>query len=244
LNQAYVPTNFDALVIGSSASINWPMANLTGYRFYNESVEGGNATEERMIVDHALERGHFKIALVALYPKITHTHAFEDGLDRVNWAEALGSLDAFELEEEALISRLRHRQPGYYADGSHNLPWLTMQLSQADDPKLDVAQDGKAVADYRGLIGDLTTHGVKVIYVCYPMLEWNYQYNHDSMVEYMQSVARNMPPEPTIDFNSAEYTFFRADPSNYVDVIHLSPKGARTLTRLLDQRLHEILQSE
>ena len=42
LNRAYVPANFDALVIGASASENWDLSRFTGYRFYNESIEGGN----------------------------------------------------------------------------------------------------------------------------------------------------------------------------------------------------------
>jgi len=40
LNQAYVPANFDALIIGASASVNWHSNYFTGYRFYNESIEG------------------------------------------------------------------------------------------------------------------------------------------------------------------------------------------------------------
>jgi hypothetical protein len=242
LNQAYVPANFNALVIGSSASVNWPMENFTGYRFYNESLEGGDATEERMIVDHALETGQFKVALVGLYPQITHVHEFEDGLDQANRSEALGSLDAFDIQEEVLMNRLTHRQPGFYPNGSHDLPGLLLRLPQPGDPKLDVIQDAKAVEDYRGLVGDLTAHGVRVIYFYYPLLQWNLEYNRDGMNSYVQSVAQNMPPKPTIDFNSEEYASFRSDVGNFVDGVHLSRKGANLLTQMLDQRTREILQ--
>jgi hypothetical protein len=245
LSQAYVPTNFDALIIGSSISVNWPTANLMGFKFYNESLEGGNATEERTLVDHGLAHGHFKLALMGLYPHITGDHSFRDGLDQANWKEALGSLDALDIQEEILTNRLKHRPALFYPDGSHDLPSASIfKKPEPGDPKLDVSQDPKALGDYRGLVDDLTAHGVRVIYFYYPFSEWNYQYNHEGLVSYVQAVARNMPPEPTIDFNSPQYEFFRNDATNYVvDAIHLSPKGADTLTRLLNRRLQEILQN-
>jgi hypothetical protein len=244
LNQAYVPANFDALVVGSSASVNWPMSNLTGYRFYNESLEGGNGSEERKLVDYALEHGHYRVALIGLYPQITHIHEFEDGLDQAKPAEALGSLDAYDIQSEILMQRFMHREPRFYPDGSHDLPSGIFRLTKPGDPKLDVAQDPRAVADYRGLVEDLIAHGVRIIYFYYPLLESNYQYNHEEMARYVQSVAQNMPSEPFIDFNSPEYVSFRSDVGNYVDGIHLSRKGAETLSRLLDQRIHVILQSQ
>ena len=94
LNQAYVPANYDALIIGASASVNWHGEYLTGYRFYNESVEGGDASEERKLVEQALPRGHFRVALVGLYPRITGLHLLQDGFERVNRTEALGSLSS------------------------------------------------------------------------------------------------------------------------------------------------------
>ena len=90
LNEAYVPENFNALIIGASASVNWRPQRLTGYRFYDESLEGGNATEQRKLVELALRRGHFQVALVGIFPRITGSHELQDGLDQVNRSEALG----------------------------------------------------------------------------------------------------------------------------------------------------------
>src|SRR4051812_25224050 len=67
LNQRYVPSNFDGLVIGASNTINYRLTAVQSYRLYNESLEGSNASEERILVEQALHRGHFKIAIVCLY---------------------------------------------------------------------------------------------------------------------------------------------------------------------------------
>src|ERR1700677_3795766 len=59
LNQRYVPSNFDGLLIGSSTTGNWNPDLIHGYRVYNESLAAGNAAEEKTLVDQALPNGHF-----------------------------------------------------------------------------------------------------------------------------------------------------------------------------------------
>src|ERR1700758_724776 len=54
LNQRYVPSNFDGLIVGASSSGNWEAPYLSGARIYNESLFGANAVEERIIVNQAL----------------------------------------------------------------------------------------------------------------------------------------------------------------------------------------------
>jgi len=105
LNQAYVPANFDALIIGASASVNWHSNYFTGYRFYNESIEGGDASEERRLVDQALPQGHFKVALVALTPRVTALHILQDGFDQVTRTEVLGSISSLGVEYDAGTTR-------------------------------------------------------------------------------------------------------------------------------------------
>src|SRR6185295_18204642 len=38
----YIPANFDGLLIGTSASLNWDPSAIKGYRIYNASISGGN----------------------------------------------------------------------------------------------------------------------------------------------------------------------------------------------------------
>ena len=60
VNERYVPANFDGSIIGPSSSANWDVSSLAGARIYNESIPGGNAAEEQMLVKRALDKGHFK----------------------------------------------------------------------------------------------------------------------------------------------------------------------------------------
>jgi len=79
LNQAYVPANYDALIIGASASVNWHGEYLTGYRFYNESVEGGDASEERKLVETVLADGNYDQVPFAKVLQILHRY---NGIER------------------------------------------------------------------------------------------------------------------------------------------------------------------
>src|SRR5450756_634004 len=95
LSKRYVPANFDALLIGPSSSENWDPASIPDFKTYNESILGSNVFEEKRIVDQALPRGHFKLAICILYPTMTTNHAVNDGLDAVSTAEALGSIHLY-----------------------------------------------------------------------------------------------------------------------------------------------------
>lgn len=244
LNQAYVPANFDALIIGASASTNWRARDLSGYRFYDESLDGGNATEERKLVEQALPKGHFKLAIVCLFPRITQTHGYNDGIDQVSRLEALGSIGALSMEYDLIANRIGHRPSTFYPDGSHDLPVHNPPPANLNLPKMDVSQDKIAQTDYEELVQELMTTGTRVIYVTYPVYGPFYDSNREALQDYLKSISNIMPPAPIIDFNTSEYAAFRNDNSNYIDEFHLSAKGADTLTQFLDARLEQILSSK
>jgi hypothetical protein len=244
LNQAYVPANFDALIVGASASVNWHPSDLTGYKFYNESLEGGDASEERRLVEQALPLGHFKIALVGLYPRITSLHVLQDGFDKVSRTEVLGSINALGLEFDAFMNRIHPRPQVYFPDGSHKLPSHMPPGPNQAGGRLDLNADSEAAEDYRAVVQELIDHGIRVIYVASPLYGPHYAINQDTMATYMQSVMHTMPPAPIIDFNAPEYTSFRDDPNNYIDEIHLSPTGADKISALLNTRMHQILHDQ
>ena len=241
LNEAYVPENFNALIVGASASVNWRPQRLTGYRFYDESLEGGNATEQRKLVELALRRGHFQVALVGIFPRITGSHELQDGLDQVNRTEALGSLAAFNIEAEMLFDKLRHRTPSFYPDGSHEMP-----STRPEPPtvKMNMKQDSQSIKDYRMLVQELEARGVRVLYVVYPVYTPAYDFNRKALLAYRDTFPATLPPAPIIDLNEPQYKAFRDDPGNYIDEIHLSRKGADKLTDIINTRMHELLDSD
>ena len=57
LSERYVPANFNGLIIGPSTGLNWEPPAIPHVRIYNESVVGANASEEKRIIDRALQNG-------------------------------------------------------------------------------------------------------------------------------------------------------------------------------------------
>jgi len=243
LNKRYVPSNFDGLIVGASASVNWHPEALTGYHFYNESLEGSNASEQRRLVEQALPKGHFRVALVVMYPHITASHSLNDGLDNVSERETLGSINLFDTELSTLQASRRHRPENSFANGSHVLINVPTPAPEQYLKKFDSVdeQDPQAVEDYRAVTQELMNTGTRVIYVTYPLWEPHYQVNKALVARYRASIAQIMPAAPLIDFNGPEYTAFRSDPGNFLDNVHLSAVGGERLSEMLNTRMHQAL---
>ncbi len=242
LNQAYVPANFDALVIGASSQVNWLPEYFSGYRFYNESLEGGNASEERRLVEQAMPHGHFKVAIVGLYPRTTKFHDLQDGFDTVRREEALGSISSLGVEYDILMSRFMHQPSRFFPNGSHSFPQQVTPKPHARGPHVIIAQDPVAVADYIALVQELQNAGTRIVYVVNPMYEPEFEYDRDEIQSYTAMMTKKLPAGPVIDFLSADYASFRTNPHNFIDDVHLSSTGANTLSRIINVRLQRALQ--
>ena len=241
LNRNYVPENFNALIIGASASVNWRPEELSGFQFYNESLEGGDASEERKMVEQALGKGQIKAAIITLFPRITSQHVLQDGFETANESEALGSISLLGVEYEYLAGRVFHRPPKAWPNGSHRLPPRRPPSETEAHTSLAAVQDATAVTDYVELANELSRRGVALVYVVVPVYEPYLVSNKGQFDAYTQTMLLKLPPAAVVDFNGPEYLAFRSNPANYRDLVHLSPAGAETISALLNTRLVTLL---
>lgn len=239
LNFKYVPENFDGLVIGASASANWQLEGLSPYHFYNESMLGADGTEERKLVEKALETGHFKVALVGISRGVTDRHDLQDGLDEVNPHEAFGSIYSYAMMLDRLHDTLLHRKSDFYPDGSWQFPQHTLELPKGAYKRTPI--DARAAEDYRILVNELIAHGVRIIYVVSPHFGLDLDGSRQILDEYTRNFLATMPPAPVINFNDDQYAAIRADPNNMIDEDHLATPGVPIYSRLVMQRMQEIL---
>ena len=77
LSEKFVPENFDALLIGTSVSANWKTSDISDFRVYNESVDGGVIAEEKTIADNALLSSHIRLVLLLVQPYLTASDEFK-----------------------------------------------------------------------------------------------------------------------------------------------------------------------
>jgi hypothetical protein len=243
LNSSYVPANFDALLIGPSSSVNWEpevVTQGTGLRMYNESLEGGNASEEKLLVDQALVKGHFRLAIVLLYPTMITSHEYHDGIDKVRWTEALGSLDSYlqvllsEMTSHRIILTSKQHASG---DGSHEMRNPNAVLAAQ---AIDFTVDPAGVNNLKALVNELRNHGVKLVYVVPTVYEAVLECNQAPFSHFIASMQAILPPAPLIDLTTPEYKDFRSNPSNYIDVFHVTPEGAWGISTILNARFRKL----
>jgi hypothetical protein len=244
LNFNYVPENFDALVIGASSSANWRLEGLSQYRFYNESMLAADGTEERMLVDKALEKGHFKVALVGVALGITGRHDLQDGLDQVDPREALGSFYSYVMILDRMHDRLLHRKSDFYPDGSwefppHKLVPLDPNVRFATTPK-----DPKAAEDYRTMIQELIAHGTRVVYVVAPHYGLDVNGSRQVIGDYVRDFLATNPPAPLIDLTDPRFAALDDDPEYFIDEDHLSPAGIPVVSKLVIEQMHAVLHDQ
>jgi hypothetical protein len=243
LNYYYVPENFDALVIGASSSANWKLEGLSQYRFYNESMLGANGTEERMLVEKALERGHFKIALVAIARGVTDRSDLQDGLDQVDPHEALGSFYFYIKVLDRLHDLLSHRRSDFYPDGSWEFPQHKMPPIDPNAHYTPTKLDPKAVEDYQIMIRELMAHGTRIVYVVSPHYGPS-DGSKEILSQYTKDMLAILPPAPVIDLTEDRYAALNDNPDLMIDADHLSDAGVPIYSKLVIERLHEVLHDQ
>jgi hypothetical protein len=236
MSRQYVPANFDGLIIGPSASANWDVPTLAGARMFNESLVGANAAEEQIVVNQALSRGHFKLAVFILNPILTSSHDVKEGLDNVRVSEAIGSFHLFvhEAAHGLLAAHVGFSKSNTAPDGQlffRNPKDLRIPKS-FDDTSFSI--DPVAVEQYRSTVQSLRNNGAAIVYVVSPMYEPCYRLRKTRLLAYMQTIRPLLPPAPVIDLDGSEYARLRSDPENYFDCYHLEPQGTAKVVALLD----------
>jgi hypothetical protein len=249
----YIPQNFDGLLVGPSFSDGlMDTRQLHGYRIYNLSMDGANATELGVATTNALKRGHFKFMIICLDPYLTKDSGIKGA--QINVKEYWGSLFSL-LPLKIMGAKLDHFRSGYVDDlagsewGSANLQrpvytWDSFVSHELDDSvERQLVVDPASYRDLGQIVATAHQRGVRVLAYFFPHSIWRSQtavasgawgrYREQAMALF----------DPTRDFvwdmMGPQYLPLRSDPACYTDG-HLSAAGARLvladIQRTLDER--------
>lgn len=257
LSYRYIPEHFEGLLIGPSYSDGFVNTQrIQGYRIYNLSMEGGNATELRAAAVNAIERGRMRFIVICLSSYLTKDHGMKG--PQINAKEYWGSLFSW-LPIEILTAKWqahRHPQQDRYAGTEWGasqplsphiaIPWDDYIRMQLNDPLLPHV-DPVAYEDLRAIVQTAHAHGVKVLAYFYPYDHWRIrQAVANGLWQRYQGTMRALfDPriDVVVDMTTADYTAMRFDVACYTDE-HLSAAGAQhmlaELQRMLDAHLRDI----
>jgi hypothetical protein len=240
LSERYVPENFNAVLIGSSVTNNWNTSGIRAFRVYNESIDGGNISEEKLLVEKVLRKTPLKLAICVVHPYMTDSHGINSGdmTDKEYWG-ALGSTTLFRAYGRLLRSRGSSFLWDEYGTEEFAGPIkLNAVLRKMFEPGSEFHIDPDAVVDYRNLVEELRHQGARLVVVVPPVSKELLEPKRKELARYLNQVMPIFSPQdPVINFSSPEYESFIQDSENFRDGIHLSPEGAAKVMAALDQRV-------
>jgi len=254
MSYRYIPENFNTIVIGTSLSANLNLSSYfdgTDFRVYNASVMGANVSELTPILKNCLDGGVRNVILCVSPYMIKNSGGKEVELNEKLYYSALGSKN---LIETYVVAGLRYfnvlpskypkgqidgngvnRFESFYSGGSVE---EKIQLVLRKEGNENFALDEKAVNELKNLFLMLEEKNVQYLVYFHPVPVEFYQGKREQYESFERKVKALLPDESRlINLNDSQYSFFTDNHTNYIDHGHLSPQGARTISKILSDRL-------
>ncbi len=251
----YVPENFEAYIMGPSLSANLDPKKIKHYRIYNLSMMGANITEQKAVVQKAMESATPRFVIVCLHPYLTADHGMKTGM--INPREYYGALGSISLYKTYLLKIIRDNRlfpgkfpPDQFNDyGSNHYNSLLQkmpveekikeQLSQDDAIRTDI--DSVAWNEFNELMDELHGRKVEIIAYFHPLPFPIYDKFRAQLNAYQLKMIHTLKDKAVIiDFNSPQYEAFTKDLGNYIDHGHLSDQGETFVMREILRQSHHI----
>ena len=239
----YIPSNFDGLLIGSSATESYDLKKIDNFRVYNASFSAANITEQKIIADNVFSVAPMKIVIFSMNPGLTFRHGTltNSMLPREKW-RALFSTQALTTQAVAIIYSLFGKWSTTDAWGKKRLPIDSNLENQWPDLNLSVylRTNEDAFDEYENLIKTARLQGARVIGFNPPMYSKKYQLGKDLYDSYSRR-ARSifMPNEQIIDFMASKYDTYNNNPLYFIDGYHLSADGLEFFSSELTKAINE-----
>ena len=239
----YIPSNFDGLLIGSSATESYDLTKVDNFRIYNVSFAAANATEQKIIADNVFSVAPMKIVIFSMNPILTFRHGTltNSMLPREKW-RALFSTQALTTQAVALIYSLFGKWSTTDAWGKKRLPidsnpenkWPNLNFS------VYLRTNEDAFDEYENLIKTARLQGARVIGFNPPMYSKKYQLGKDLYDSYTRRASSIfMPNEQIIDFMASKYDTYNNNSLYFTDGYHLSSVGAEFFSSELVKAINE-----
>lgn len=242
----YIPVNFDGILMGPSVSTNIDVKRLSGYKFYNISLGGGNVTELKYIADNAIIRGKMKALIICLYPYMTKNSGRKTTyIDPHEFWGALGSREILNLYISKILIQYG-MSPDFFDDHGS---WLVKGPETAGQPFQDrrikpedmLHIDANAYRELSEIVRLARNKGIRIFGYYYP-----FQYGKLDTAGfriYQQRINCLFNKRDVIwDLNTNEYMFFKMNQTNYNVTGHLSAKGAEFILKDIQGKIDSNFQ--
>jgi len=239
----YIPSNFDGLLIGTSATESYDLTKVDNFRVYNISYSAANISEEKLIVNNVFLVAPMKIVIFSMNPYLT----FRSGVlnnskyPKEKWHTLL-YVQALNTKVAALLYSLFGKELTTDPWGKKRL--LIDSKLENQWPNLNYSgylrTNEDAFDEYENLIKTARLQGARIIGFNPPMYSKRYHLAKDQYDSYNRRASSIfMPNEQIIDFMASKYDTYNNNPLYFIDGYHLSKVGVEFFSSELVKVINE-----
>lgn len=247
LSMRYVPEHFDAVLVGTSVTANWNTGLMQPLQTYNLSLDGGNASEERILLENVLSRRKPKMVIFCIHPYLTASYGRKTPfMTRRDYRSALGSLELLKVyHARFLVEQHRSRQEfNEFGQEDLRIPsrlWRAQSMASGEW----YGVDERSLAEYGRMVTSARAAGSRVIAVVPPVSSEQWVYTREAYQQYQRRILSFFRDnELVIDFNTPPYSALREERLNFPDGVHLSGPAADTVSKELSRRVRDWLTTK
>lgn len=253
----YVPKNFDGILVGPSLSdIEMNTKNIDNNRIYNLSINGGNISELKYLIDNILKYGNIKTFVICLDPYITKDNGRKSSsINPKEYYSSLGSIFTFKYYLHKLIIKnennkayndsywgYRHNPPSVKnLNSSEEIDKFLFEIEKKE--KHEIIIDKTAYSELKEVLSSVRKKGIKIIGYFYPQPKrvFNNKYYQESYSVYRSEINKllNYDNDVIIDFALDKYDYIRDNDSSYSDKSHLSKTGGIEVIKVLNKYINK-----
>lgn len=243
----YIPKNFDSILIGPSLSdIEMDTSKISKQKIYNLSLNSGNITELKILVDNLQKNMDIKKVIICLDPYIFKDSGKKtDKMTNKDFYSALGSWLNLKIYIYHLVNKLNLKY-NVYADSQWGFRYNDQNINFTDEEVLKkkrrVYIDKLALTEFKELLNNLRNSNTKIYAYFYPRyyLEWNDIIYKKEYKEFIYSISKLFDSKDIVlNFNEEKYSYIHSKKENYSDSTHLSNQGANHILKEIERVLNE-----
>lgn len=251
MSYKYIPENFNAVIVGSSVSVNMDPLPILKYKVYNLSMNSGNISELKYPLNNLIRSDSLDAIIFCLYDYTTKNSGIKG--KQISSREYFGSLFStlpFLILKSKLKFKLKPHLDVYkysfngfqdFNIEKRHLIFSEISEKYLENPRKDIIIDDTAYEEMRILIAEAHKKNIKIYGYFYPMYyKWFQIFKDNGNWEtYKSKILRLFDLENDIiwDMNDEEYDYLRKNTKTYTDG-HLSYEGAVEVIKIINQKIN------
>ena len=251
LSYKYIPENYNGILIGPSVSANLNTSNISNYKIYNSSINGGNFSELKLISEKPLQSNKIKFLIICLHPYATKNSNLKTNQinSKFYWLNLVG-IEPISYKIKSLFKKNLNNVNTFHSskDGYNDFNLLNQNIDFKNIIKStknnqnhneNIFIDPQSLKDLQTIINNAHKNDVKIISYFFPyyfeLLEK--QKKSGSWDVYKNIISKLFLEEDIlIDMNEDEYEHINKDITSYSDG-HLSYIGADKVIKEIEKKL-------